>query len=102
MTIFDKIELLLAVALLLPVLYLSGYLVFRVLGVLRVNAGGWQAGGVGRGGRIWLPALWLFGFFQPLLRAESLLARKWGGKADPGAMRDQGISEVVVELVPMA
>ncbi len=102
MTNFDKTELLLALAFLLPVLYFSLYLLFRARGVLRVNAGGWQAGGVWTGRRLWLPAMWLFGFFQPLLRFESLLARKLARKRDHAAKREQGVSEVVVELIPLA
>ncbi len=102
MTSIDKTEFLLALAILLPALYLSLYLLFRARGVLRVNAAGWQAGGVWTGRRLWLPAMWVFGFFQPLLRLESLLARRLDRDREHAAKRDQGVSEVVVELIPMA
>ncbi len=83
-------------------LYSVLYLVFRLCGKLRVNARGWQAGGVYSGGRVVLPAFRVFALFQPLLRAESRLARWLGGLRRRKKRREPRVSEVVVELVPIA
>lgn len=75
--------------------YIATYLALRCFGKLSVNAGGWHAGSVDLGRRVVLPALRLFGFFQPLMRWESAVARKlWHRRP-----REQGVSEVTVELV---
>lgn len=83
-----------------PVLYCGCYLGFRLLGKLAVNGGGWHAESVRLGRRAVLPALAVFGLFQPLLRLESAVV---GGYARiAGGKPEQNISEVVVEVVPMA
>lgn len=77
------------------------YCIFRLCGKLRVNGEGWHAGSVYSGERVVLSALRLFAVFQPLLRAESRLAR-WLGAKRRGKRREPKVSEVVVELVPIA
>lgn len=79
--------------------YAGLYLLFRCWGKLRVNADGWHAAGIFAGTRVLLSALRVFGFFQPLLRLESALARKAAGllRSRSG---EQPVSEVVVELIP--
>lgn len=91
----------LAVLMTLPALYLAVYAVFRFWGVLAVNAWSWHAGSLTVGRAPVLSAVGLFSFFQPPLRMESALWRRWrdfrkAGSAEPG------VSEVVVEVVPMA
>lgn len=75
--------------------YLAGYFLLRCWGKLRVNAEGWNASGIFFGRLVVLPALGLFGWYQPLLRLESAAAarlfREGGG--------EQPVSEVVVELI---
>ena len=83
-----------------PVAYLWVYTAFRCLGKLSVNAEGWHAGSVYCGRRVVLSALGLFGLFQPLLRLESGVARKFA--ALRGKPREQAVSDVVVEVIPMA
>ncbi len=81
--------------------YSAMYLLFRVCGKLRVNAMGWHAEGMYSGGRVVLSAPGLFAFFQPLLRVESRAAR-WLGGLCRKKRREPRVSEVVVELVPIA
>ena len=99
MEISHRIELLLALPLLPCLGYVCIYLALRLVGVLRVNAEGWHAGGVHLGRRILVPALRLFAAFQPLMRRESAVARRLFGRS---RKRDQAVSDVVVELVPIA
>lgn len=88
----------------LPLTPLAGYvwlyLLLRCAGKLRVGAKGWHAASVHWGDRVVLPALRMFGFFQPLLRMESGIARRVARRLR--RKRGQTVSEVVVELVPFA
>lgn len=81
--------------------YVSSYAFFRCWGKLRVNAEGWHASGIDAGARILFPALRLFGWFQPLMRAESAISRRLA-RAFRITPREQPISDVVVELVPIS
>lgn len=86
----------------LPVFgYFAVYFLFRIGGKLSVNAAGWHAGGIEFSDRIMVTALGLFSFFQPVMRLESALARGMG-KLTGGSPREQGVSDVVVEVVSMA
>jgi hypothetical protein len=80
--------------------YAAAYLLLRTGRKLAVAAGGWHAESVDVGGRIVATALGMFIFFQPLMRAESALIRLAGGVFGR-APREQGVSDVVVEVVPM-
>lgn len=97
---FYRTELLLAIPLAPVMGYACMYLVLRVLRKLRVNAEGWHAGNVHVGKKVVLPAMWLFALFQPLLRVESALMRRFSRRR--GSAQEQTVSEVVVELIPFA
>lgn len=83
-----------------PILYLLIYTGLRFSGKLCVSGEGWHAGGVVLGARVVIHAMRLFTLFQPLLRLESGLRRRLArfGKT----RNEQPVSEVVVELVPIA
>ncbi len=80
--------------------YAGLYFLLRLAGTLRVGARGWHAAGVDAGGRVVWPALRMFAFFQPLMRLESRLARRFARRG-PRAW-DQAVPDVVVELIPIA
>lgn len=92
------IELWLALAAVPVVTYVAAYLGFRLLGMLRVAAGGWHAGCFHLGSRVVIQALPLFAAFQPLLRIEAACRRLRRPRAQQG---DAAVSEVVVELIPL-
>lgn len=94
------IELFLAVPLTPLAGYVWMYLFLRSIGKLSVNARGWHAASVYWGGRVVWSALRMFGFFQPLLKLESGLARRLSRRRPRG--REQPVPDVVVELVPIA
>ena len=98
-SIVQRPELLLAFVPLLPVLYIALYGTLRLCGTLRVNRDGWLAGIVRFGGGTALTAWFLFDFFQPLLRLESSLRRRL---ALSRREKEPVVSEVVVEVIPMA
>ncbi|MCC8180254.1 MAG: hypothetical protein LIP23_05000 [Planctomycetes bacterium] len=87
------------VAFLAIALYLAAYVLLRLAGTLRVNRHGWHAHNLEIRRRHMLAALFLFDFFQPLMRCESGLRRVLAGLV-PG--EEQPVAEVVVELVPLA
>lgn len=91
----------LAIAAAITGVYVTGYILFRCWGKLRVNAGGWHASGIDARGRIIVPALRLFGWFQPLMRAESAISRRVAKTFDLQP-REQLISDVVVEVIPIS
>ena len=94
------IELFLALPLTPLAGYVWMYLFLRCIGKLSVNARGWHAASVYWGGRVVWSALRMFGFFQPLLKLESGVARRLS-RWRPARM-EQAVSDVVVELVPIA
>ena len=77
--------------------YLAVYAALRCRGTLNVTADGWHAGSVLLGERVVCSALRLFAAFQTPMRFESALTRLWRKKP-----REQTISEVVVEVIPLA
>lgn len=89
--------LLLALPFLLAAGYVAVYAVLRCWGKLCVNADGWHAGSVQLGRRVVCSALRLFAAFQSPMRLESALARLFKAKR-----REQAVSEVVVEVIPLA
>lgn len=93
-------ELLLALPLLAPAAYVYLYVWLRAFGKLCVNAAGFHAGNVEFGRWVAVSALRLFGFYQGLMRVESSFRRRCRGGGRK--KRDQSVSEVVVELVPLA
>ncbi len=99
-TLFDWLELFFA----LPLAPLAGYvwlyLFLRCMGKLCVNARSWHAESVSWGGRVVWSALRMFGFFQPLLRLESGVARRFARRRPK--RREPAVSDVVVELIPLA
>ena len=100
--IMKRPELLLVLLPVVPLIVYAGcYVLLRVLGRLVVSGHGWQAASIYLGARILVPAFGLFGFFQPLLRIESAFVRFIEGDAET-APREHGVSDVVVEVVPMA
>ncbi len=94
-----RTELWLALPLLAPTAYLYLYVWLRAFGKLRVNAAGFHAGTVGIGKWVAVSALRLFGFYHPLMRAESAFRRRWAGRKT--ATRDQAVSEVTVEVLSL-
>ena len=84
-----------------PFGYVFLYCALRAGGKISVNAAACHAGGLCLGRRVVIGALAAFGFFHPLMRLESALVRALGG-AFADAPREQAVSEVVVEVVPMA
>lgn len=100
--VMQRPELLLLLLPLVPLIVYAGcYALLRVLGKLVVDGHGWQAASTYLGGRVLVPAFGLFGFFRPLVCFESALIRFIGGDAET-APREYGVSDVVVEVVPMA
>lgn len=100
MNILNKPEFLLAFSMAPFCGYVSLYLALRLCGTLCVSARGWHAGSVHVGRRMVLSAPRLFGFFQAPLRLESRVTRWLSRLRDKPA--EQGISEVVVEVIPLA
>ena len=96
-----RTELLLALPLAPFFGYLWLYLVSRVGGVLRVSGRGWHAESVYFGDRILLPALLLFALFEVPMRVESAIVRALSRLGAKGA-QEQLVSDVVVELIPIA
>jgi hypothetical protein len=75
------------------VTYLLSYFVLRIAGVLMVAGGGWHAGAWRAGARTIVPALALFGMFEPMLRRESAIRRRLERRVDESA-----VCEVAVEV----
>ncbi len=82
--------------------YLTIYAALRCWGKLDVTADGWHAGSVHLGRRVVCSALRLFAAFQSVMRFESALARLARRKPNESEQNEQGVSEVVVELVQFA
>ncbi len=92
-------EILIALSLVPTAGYAGMYLLFRLSGKLRVNSGGWHAGAVRVGNRVVASAIGLLRMFQPLLKLESWLARRFRSDEDEEA--DGEVSDVIVEVVPL-
>ena len=78
--------------------YFWVYLLLRATGRIAVCGGGWHASGLEFGGRMLASALTVFCVFDFLMRAESGLRRRLSVGRD---REDVGVSEVVVELIPL-
>lgn len=100
MSIAYGIELWLAFPLAPAAVYMASYFWLRLLGKLRVAPGGWHAGCFHVGSRVVVQALLLFAVFQPLLRIEAAARRACRSRR--AELGETAVSEVVVELIPMA
>ncbi|MDR0362906.1 MAG: hypothetical protein LBJ46_09540 [Planctomycetota bacterium] len=93
MTTFTIIALAFAAAILTA---LTAYALLRFTGKLSVNASGWRADRIGMGGRTLFPAVTVLAAFEPVLKREAWLRRRFAKQK-----ADAAECEVEVEVVSL-